>query len=231
MSFSKLVDELTSYITPKDMGPGDIINITTTGNTWAGEAITISPGMIWGGITTRDATPEQKEYAVSEMQRLKHSAAVAEVNEKAEPHSHVATLKDLGFDSLAQRVKQAADRSFKENMAAISGFKKITEEQFGAAGKRIRENSNYALELALTPVKEYLGQDADRGSTDTAVSLPPAEVLKTMASAKETGIFDSFAVIHVRKAPDPIIVGQIRGSNDMWFVAEWGDDIRLSDIV
>ncbi len=60
--------------------------------------------------------------------------------------------------------------------------------------------------LKLTPIKEY-------------AHVPPGDVLAKVKEAKERGIFDTF------------VFGSIEGCGDKFFIAQWGDDVRIEDIL
>lgn len=184
-------------------------------------------------ITNSGRAPSQKETAMaaSEIKNIAASAKPIAVKEAGAVEKKVSVLKELGFDHLHKAVESIAERAMKENLIGIAGYTKISREAYRKAAETIRSNSGGGLRLELTPVARYLGQHADEGSTVEAMSLPPTEVLEKMAVAKKEGLFDQFAIIHVQKAPDPILVGTVKGSEDMYFIAEWGDDIKLADIV
>lgn len=221
-------------------GSGGWQTVTSTvGGT--GGFISVDPGFASAGSSLgavlqsvrfnsgREASPAAKDYAYREMQELKSSAVKLEVKEAKKVDDHLDMLKSLGFNRLSKTVSQFAERAMKENLAAVSGYTKILRAKFDEADVRIRNKSDHALQLSLTPVERYLGQNFEEGAVG-GVSLPPMDVLKKMEAAKKEGLFDSFAIIHVAKVQDPILVGGIDGSQDMYFIAEWGDDISLSDL-
>lgn len=169
---------------------------------------------------------------------------------------HAAKLEAAGMTGAAKALREKADRVRRLAMAyehfryvtteAVTAFmdklRKSTSkfpswEQFRAQGgaawgltKKAYESSpaNYVKPahdaLTMEPAEAYTG-------------LPTAEVLDKMLAAKTLGVFDSFEVAHVDPVasqvinPDPIIFGRITGCTDRFFVAEWGSDVSINDLI
>jgi len=183
--------------------------------------------------TERAERKQDDKHVLAAMTKVKKSAvAVAPINEK-KVTERSALLKELGFTKLHDQVEQIAERATKENLAAIAGYKKIPWDKYEAADKELRSNTQSYKKLALTPVEAYVGQHVGEGDqvTDSKISLPPTEVLEKMAEAKKQELFDGFSIIHVVQGPDPILVGTIKGTKDMFYIAEWGDDISFAEIM
>lgn len=195
---------------------------------WQSQAMMRPQFSTWGGGVAEPSEGE-KVFAMEEIKNITKSATPIAVKDEVVVKEKVAQLKELGFDSLHEHVAGIAEKAMRENLIAARGYTKITEAAYEKAAERISSKSNGGLRLELTPVNRYLGQHNDGGST--ALSLPPVEVLGKMAEAKKEGLFDSFGIIHVCKVQDPILVGQIKGSSDMYFIAEWGDDISLAEML
>ena len=72
------------------------------------------------------------------------------------------------------------------------------------------------------PVKSYPG-------------IPPEPVLQRLASEIEKDLFDYYTVASVSlqrvKQPDPLLLGRIHGVDDRFFIAQWGDDVALDDVI
>ena len=67
-----------------------------------------------------------------------------------------------------------------------------------------------------TPLEEYPG-------------IPPEFVLKKIEQYKPS--FDSLAIAEVNSVKDPLLLGRINGSSDRYFLAQWGKDVKLDDII
>lgn len=68
-------------------------------------------------------------------------------------------------------------------------------------------------------------------------SYPPSSVLKEISEAQESGRFDYFTIAtfetvdEVRTVVDPLVLGRIHGSPRRFFIAQWGDDIKIEDLI
>jgi len=75
------------------------------------------------------------------------------------------------------------------------------------------------FEWKEVPVEEYEG-------------LPPAPVLETFKEHKARKVFDYFTIASVNSVPDPLLLGRIDGDDDnRWFIAQWGKDVCLDDLI
>lgn len=230
-------------------------NTWATNTDWRPQQMVVDPGQLigwdtgvdintetlmphWNGgrpMARREPRESDKQVAMNEMAGLKEGAVEVGIKDEKKTTRAMDLLKDLGFEQLHKHTSAIAERAMKENLIGVAGYKKIFADKFEAARKRVQQKSEYACDLLLTPVEAYLGQNVTitPGSyvVDQELSLPPMDVLEKVASAKKDGLFDSFAVIHVAKVHDPILVGQVKGSKDLYFIAEWGDDISLEELM
>jgi len=64
---------------------------------------------------------------------------------------------------------------------------------------------------------------------------PPLNVLRKLKEEKEKNIFDNFAIVEVKVAKhpikDPLLIGRIEGNSNRFFIAQWGDDINVDNII
>ncbi len=63
---------------------------------------------------------------------------------------------------------------------------------------------------------------------------PPREVLEEVKKAKARGIFDRFEVATIQSVttvPDPIVFGVIDGCENKFFVAQWGSDVSIEQLL
>lgn len=61
--------------------------------------------------------------------------------------------------------------------------------------------------------------------------IPPLEVLETLKVHKDREIFDEFTVASVTEVKDPIIFGRFNGVKARFYIAQWGDDVCLDDLI
>lgn len=69
-----------------------------------------------------------------------------------------------------------------------------------------------------TPVERYKG-------------IPPQDVLETFKEHKARNLFDSFVIAEVNDVEDPLLLGRVDGVDDRFFVAQWGKDVSLDDVI
>lgn len=103
--------------------------------------------------------------------------------------------------------------------------------------KRVNEYDVAFLKLKLTPLSQY-------------PEVPPPEVLDALEKAINLKCFDYFEIatlVHANDhqqarlarwrdamkelAKDPILFGRIKESENLYYIAQWDDDIRIEDIL
>lgn len=69
--------------------------------------------------------------------------------------------------------------------------------------------------------------------TETPIALypniPPEHALQKIE--KHRTDFDYFTIAEVNSIKDPLLLGRIVGIEDRFFLAQWGDDVKLDDII
>lgn len=61
--------------------------------------------------------------------------------------------------------------------------------------------------------------------------IPPMNVLRKFKEEKEKNVFDSFTIASVNAIRDPLLLGRVTGSENRYFIAQWGDDVKLDDVI
>lgn len=172
------------------------------------------------GAVSRGTQRDETKAALKVLEKVKKATVDIE-RKDPEPFSKKAKeLHDLGLTDLANQAEAEANKRLKEMFIAEAGYKKIPRE---ALTKFETELSNMWKKMVYTPLAKYTGVDGQ--------SVPPQEVLDELKTARDTKLFDDYTVLSVQKVPDPILCGVIKESNDLYFIAEWGDDVKLSDII
>lgn len=189
-----------------------------------------------GNLNPREPTVKDHTVAEQEFKGLKETMVMVPVKNAEKLKEHSATFKQLGFEALNKQTAEIATRAMKENMIGLAGYKKIPKKAFMDASKRLTEKTAGSLTLQITPIAEYKGQHITVNGIsgrveDIELSMPPADVLGKLATAQKENLFDEYAIIHVAKVHDPILVGKVKGVEDLYFIAEWGDDVKLADLV
>lgn len=134
-------------------------------------------------------------------------------------------LARLGFKSASTKIKTAIDKKRKFAIA-YEHYRYVTAEKMQAFQMKLRNESMKRAasgrsrwkELAFTPLDRY---------TET----PPANVLDSLEKAMGHKCFDEFRVAHIVNVEDPIIFGYIEGCTDHFFIDQWDDDVKISDIL
>ncbi|GAF68945.1 unnamed protein product [marine sediment metagenome] len=62
-------------------------------------------------------------------------------------------------------------------------------------------------------------------------SLPPKGVLEELNKQRKLNCFDYFTIASVNAVKDPLLLGRLNGSADRYFLAQWGEDISLDDVI
>lgn len=136
-------------------------------------------------------------------------------------------LERLGFKSASSRIKVLAEKK-KKLAVAYEHYRYVRAEKMNDFKQKLIKGSMRSLnygssprewkELSFTPLEHY--QEA-----------PPVHVLDSLEKAKEKKCFDYFSIAHVVRVKDPILFGYIEGCTDHFFIDQWDDDIRISDIL
>lgn len=69
-----------------------------------------------------------------------------------------------------------------------------------------------------TDIKDYSG-------------IPPVGVLETFGMHKARELFHDFSVAEVEGVHDPLLLGRLDGRPERYFIAQWGDDVQLDDLL
>lgn len=141
-----------------------------------------------------------------------------------------ARLKKLGFTSAGSKIARAL--SLKEKLAmAYEHYRFASVEKVRQFNKRLMKET----------LKENQHQRSYNRTKLTAIEhyqeVPPASVLDALETAKERGCFDGYAVMTIenvqesKRVPDPILFGTITDCTDLFFIAQWDDDVKIEDIL
>ena len=61
--------------------------------------------------------------------------------------------------------------------------------------------------------------------------IPPENVLLVLKEQKEKELFDDFTIASVESIKDPLLLGRVNGVQERFFLAQWGSDVTLDDII
>lgn len=71
----------------------------------------------------------------------------------------------------------------------------------------------------------------DEKPLEQSEHLPPATVVEAIKVHQDRNVFDYMTIASVREVKDPIVFGRLTGSKDRFFIAQWGDDVCLDDLI
>lgn|SRR3990167_8004891 len=61
--------------------------------------------------------------------------------------------------------------------------------------------------------------------------IPPRKVLDVLKSVLSLQIFDYFTIAEVNEVKDPLLLGRLTDCKDRYYLAQWGDDVTLDDLI
>lgn len=61
--------------------------------------------------------------------------------------------------------------------------------------------------------------------------MPPPQVLEALRAHQDRKIFDYFTIAKVNAVKDPLLLGRLKGCKDRFFIAQWGEDVALDDLI
>lgn len=163
---------------------------------------------------------------VQVMEDIKGSQIVLKnTKTKAEKlETYTERLKCLGMSNAAKIAEREKDLYLKEVTIATHGYRKIPFEKV----KEYESQLPYNHIITTHAINRYPGS-------------PPKEVLRKLDTAQKRNVFNDFGILTVEEKKeekknkiveaDPILVGLINESNDFYFIAEWGNDISIEQIL
>ena len=139
----------------------------------------------------------------------------------------VEKLKELGLTQASNNLQEAKD--FERKCAiAYEKFRYIKPERFVEFNACIK---------AKTLKSDKYQETYDRLTFTKLASyaeIPPVDVLTKLENARKENCFDYYEVAKiesVKELIDPILFGCINNCTDRFFVAQWGEDVKIEDIL
>lgn len=150
----------------------------------------------------------------------------------------IEQAKVLGFTAGAAKAELDRDRA-RRMYAAYTGYEIVEPGHIEAFQERLKARSMKRTGEVGVNLREHFdtlvfeAPETYKGTGDSS-GLPPKEALDAFAAAKDAGMFDTFEVARVESVQvykDPILFGRIDGCLDRFFIAQWGDDVSLKDLI
>ena len=144
----------------------------------------------------------------------------------------VEELKAVGLDRAASEL-EAQQEFFRKTAIAYENFRYVTPEKINQFNEGLRKKTEKVEgknrwgditvydRLVFTRLSDYKNS-------------PPKNVLNSILQAKEKKCFDDFEIAKIeshREVPDPIVFGRIKGCPDYFFIDQWDNDVKISDIL
>jgi hypothetical protein len=143
-----------------------------------------------------------------------------------EQASTLEMLKELGMDKAAEKVVTSREL-VRKTAVAYEHYEFITTEDVAKFNEKLRsrtvkDETGYTTydTLKFIPLKEYR-------------EVPPKSVLEALKTAKGRSCFDSFEIAKiesVKEVKDPILFGLIDDCKDLFYIAQWDDDVTIEAI-
>ena len=126
-------------------------------------------------------------------------------------------LQSLGMKAASEKIVKL--RGMKRKLAvAYEHFRFVSPEKIAKFQEKLSLESRGQKYLAFQSLESYPG-------------VPPTNVLDDIERAIGLRCFDKFEVASIQAVPDPIVFGIIDGCPDKFFVSQWDDDVKISDIL
>jgi hypothetical protein len=135
----------------------------------------------------------------------------------------LSLLDKLGFKEAVENVRKKKELARKLSIA-MEHYRYVTHEKLEDFDKRLRRYThNFDRQggyqyLSLVKVEDY-------------EQVPPASVLRSMEEAVERKCFDNFEIASIKEVNDPILFGKVNGCTHLFFIDQWDDDIKISDLI
>ena len=136
-------------------------------------------------------------------------------------------LKALGFTKAALEIDKTKEFNRKLSEAYLH-YKIVRSEHIEAFNEKLKTRT-YRDSVYYVEYEKLVEIDiAEYGA------VPPAPVLDKLKEAKKHNCFDYFTIAKiesVKEYKDPILFGRIEGCSDRFFLTDWDNDIKLSELI
>ena len=220
-------------------GSVNFVDNNLMGYRWYPNSLGVSVGdpLAYSHAKDDKSEAQKNKVAAKVLDKVKASAKAFTVNQKDGDNgmTKAEEYRDLGLHRIATALETKANKVLKEFAISAAGYKRINRSELYKFNEDLYALGDLTSKRTLieTPLENYVGQDKAEGDMvlEAELAIPPADVLEALKVAKGAELFDAFSVLHIKYVPDPILCGKINESKDLYFIADWGTDVRLSDIV
>lgn len=154
-----------------------------------------------------------------------------------------------GFLEVSKQLRTKASRVARLALA-YELYRVVKQEKVESFNAKLKEKTSRPLDYSNPEDTKYARSGYSSTVMDQLVmvrletypGLPPADVIAKVKEAKGhkvngESLFDWMEVASVEpvathvKLPDPIVFGRINGCTDRFFIADWGTDVRIGDLL
>lgn len=150
-------------------------------------------------------------------------------------------MKELGMTEAVGRVEKKLEKN-RKLFTAYQNYSFIPKEAVEKFNQKLREKTEVIYDKQTKEIRKKV--DPKKWNeivydklTFTPLAkygeVPPVEVLRDVKKAVEMGCFDAFEVAKVesvKEIVDPIVFGKIDGCTDLFFIAQWDNDVKFEDL-
>lgn len=138
----------------------------------------------------------------------------------------VSRLESLGFKQAAHDLKEKVTVA-KKLMIAYEHYRYVRQEKIDSFNKELMKMTGKNMEsmarmeyqtLAFKGIGEY-------------ENAPPESVLVNLEIAMGRECFDQYEVAYIKNVKDPLLFGRIKGCPDRFFIDQWDDDVKITDLI
>ena len=140
----------------------------------------------------------------------------------------IGRLAKLGFKKAAEKAEQNKVKARKMALA-YEHYRFVRQEKVDAFNARLREETR---RKAAPGSFDYQIEQLMFVDSEQSERIPPPEVLDALEEALGRKCFDRFEIASIETVKeDPILFGRIDGCPDRFFIAQWDDDVKITDLI
>lgn len=207
-------------------------------------------------LSSLESVPETKDVKMATdlmalVNECSTPTALVEVNKIQGALAMAERLDKLGFKKAASPIGRKALAQQRLQVVIENKFIAVKPEKIKSFLNRLASEYNlkYGVDKLTKTDKNY-GEDCSiaytihrsftRGvgyfkweevATEQYAGIPPESVLARFEDVQRKKLFDSYTVATVGAVKDPLLLGRILGCDDRFFIAQWGDDVSLDDVI
>jgi len=151
-------------------------------------------------------------------------------------------LKEIGMSKASDGLEKKIELRSKL-FTAYQNFQFICKEAVDRFNKNLREKTEVIYDKKTKEVRkkvdpkkwnEVVYDKLVFSKLSDYPYVPPADVLMKVKDAMDKKCFDTFEVAKIESVVeiiDPIIFGKIDGCTDLFFIAQWDEDVKFEDLM